>query len=313
MWADAKRKVLEEKAKWPYKWLTNVPEYPAADQRGTASGTFIVKDPFKSKLTGGKAWVGLTEPGFDWEKDSKHYQYWIKTDAAGKFTIANVRPGRYTLHAYVTGAVGEFAKEDIVVKKGDAVKLGDLVWNIPRNKGNLVWEIGIPDRTAREFKFGKQYWNSFMWETYSPALPNPLVYTVGSSDWHNDWNYVQSAYWHPDGSFSQWHWKINFKLDKLAATGNATLTFAFASADRARLQTFVNDESKPFDVFTPTLNAGGNALVRQGIHAKYSTYVLSIPVSKLHVGDNSIMLLSNRGVNRTDHIMYDYISLEVPQ
>lgn len=313
MWADAKKKVVEEKAKWPYVWLTNMPDYPLAAQRGSAKGTFMVHDPFKPKVTGGNAWVGLCVPGTDWEKDSKNYQYWIKADAAGKFTIPNIRPGTYTLHAYVTGAVGEYSTDNITVKAGQTLNIGDVKWNIPRDKGKLIWEIGIPDRTAREFKFGKQYWNSFMWETYSPALPNPLVYTVGKSDWHNDWNYVSSAYWNADGSFSPWPWKINFKLDKLPASGVATLTFAFASVDRGRLTTYVNDETTPFDSFTPTLNTGGNALVRQGIHAKYSTYMLSIPVSKLKVGDNSIMLITNRGSNRTDHIMYDYLSFELAQ
>ena len=313
MWADAKKKVLEEKAKWPYTWLTNIPEYPATSERSNATGRFIVKDPFKPYLSGANAWIGLTEPGYDWEKDSKHYQYWVKANSNGKFIIPNIRPGKYTLHAYVTGAVGEFSKENIIVKKGEIVSIGNFEWDILRNKGKLVWEIGIPDRTAREFKFGKQYWNSFMWETYSPSLPNPLVYTVGTSNWQQDWNYVHSAYWNKDGSFSLWPWKINFKINKLAASGVATLTFAFASADRARLQTFINDDPSPFDTFVPTLNTGGNALVRQGIHAKYSTYVLSIPVSKLHPGDNSITLISNKGNNRTDHIMYDYISLEVPE
>jgi rhamnogalacturonan endolyase len=313
MWADAKKKVVEEKAKWPYRWLTNTPEYPLADGRGTVAGTFVVKDPYKPNVKGGNAWVGLIVPGTDWQKDSKNYQYWVKADASGKFVIPNIRPGTYSLHAYVNGAVGEYAAENITVKARQTQNIGNQTWNIPRDKGKLIWEIGIPDRTAREFKFGKKYWNSFMWETYSPALPNPLVYTVGSSDWHTDWNYVQSAYWNKDGSFSTWPWKINFKLDKLPASGYATLTFAFASVDRGRLTTYVNDESAPFDTFTPTLDVGGNALVRQGIHAKYSTYVLKVPVAKLKVGDNSIMLITNRGSNRTDHIMYDYISMECPQ
>lgn len=313
MWADAKHKVSEEKAKWPYTWLTGFDEYPAAAERENVTGTFVVNDPFKPAVKGGDAWVGLTVQEADWENDSKHYQYWVKADANGHFTIANVRPGKYTLHAYVPGAVGEFSKTNITVNQGPAVNLGNLNWNIPRDKGKLLWEIGIPDRTAREFKFGQQYWNAFMWETYSPALANPLVYTVGSSDWRKDWNYVQSAYWNKDGSFSKWPWKINFKLDKIPAKGDATLTFAFASADRARLDTYVNDESQPFDSFTPTLNAGGNTLVREGIHAKYSTYVLKIPVSKLHVGDNSIMLISNKGQGRAEHIMYDYISMELPR
>jgi len=313
MWADAKKKVVEEKAKWPYKWLTNTPNYPLANERGSAAGRFVVNDPFKPNIRGGNAWVGLAMPGVDWEKDSKNYQYWIKADADGRFTIPNVRPGTYTLHAYVNGAVGEYTKENIAVKAGQTVMLDNVEWHIPRNKGKLIWEIGYPNRTAREFMFGDQYWNSFMWETYSKVLPNPIVYTVGKSDWHKDWNYVHSSYLNSDGKFVAWPWHINFKLDKLPVNGMATLTFAFASVHVARLETFVNDESKPFDSVVPGHNTGGNALVRQGIHAKYSTYVLSIPVSKLKVGDNTITLLQGRTGNRTDHIMYDYISLEVPE
>ncbi|RYE27299.1 MAG: hypothetical protein EOP42_19410 [Sphingobacteriaceae bacterium] len=311
LWADAKKRVVEEKAKWPYKWLTQADEYPASVKRGAVAGTFKIIDPYKPKVKGSNAWIGLTTPGVDWQKDSKNYQYWTKTDSEGKFTIANVRSGKYTLHAYSAGAVGEFYKEDIRIAAGTA-NIGSLIWNIPRDKGKLIWEIGVPDRTAGEFQFGKQYWKPFMWETYSPASINPLIYTVGKSDWHKNWNYVQSAYWNKDGSFNLWPWKINFKLDQLPVSDEATLTFAFASVDHARLITYVNDDTNPFDVFNPTNSIGGNALVRQGIHAKYSTYVLKIPISKLHLGENSITLVSNKGNNRTDHIMYDYISMEMP-
>ncbi|EHQ31103.1 polysaccharide lyase family protein [Mucilaginibacter paludis] len=314
LWADAQKRVAEEKAKWPYTWLTGVEEYPNSAHRGVLAGTFKINDPYKPDVKGANAWIGLTTPEVDWENDSKNYQYWVKTDNEGKFTIANVRPGQYTLHAYASGAVGEFEKQGINISSGETKQINTLTWVIPRDKGKLMWEIGIPNRTAIEFKFGNQYWHPFMWETYSPALPNPLIYNVGSSDWRKDWNYVQSAYWNNDGTLSQWPWKINFNLDKLPSVGGeATLTFAFASLDRARLVTFINDDITPFDTFLPTLKTGGNALIRQGIHAKYSTYVLKIPVSKLHRGNNSITLVSNSGKNRTDHIMYDYISMEIPQ
>jgi rhamnogalacturonan endolyase len=313
MWADAKKKVVEEKAKWPYAWLTDNPDYPLANERGSASGRFVVSDPFKPNVKGGNAWVGLTVPGRDWEKDSKNYQYWIKAGADGRFIIPAIRPGTYTLHAYVDGAVGEYTKESIAVKAGNTISLGDLKWDIPRNKGKLIWEIGTPNRSAKEFMFGDQYWNSFMWETYSQALPNPIVYTIGKSDWHKDWNYVQSSYLNPDGKFVPWPWHINFKLDRLPASGNATLTFAFAGAHRSRMETYVNDDANVFNTFAPTPNDNNNALVREGVHAKYSTYVLSIPVSKLKVGDNTITLIQGPAGARTNNIMYDYISLEVPQ
>ena len=313
MWAGAKQKVADEKAKWPYKWLTDIKEYPTAEERGSVSGVFTIKDAFKPEVEGGNAWIGLIDTSVaNWEFDSKHYQYWVKTDNNGKFTIANVRPGHYTLHAFSDGEVNEYAKSDIEVTKGDRKNLGKQIWNIDRTKGKLIWEIGVPDRTAAEFSFGKEYWKSFIWKTYCPAFSNPLVYTVGKSDWHNDWNFAQSSYWHNDSSYSAWPWKINFKLDKLPSQGEATLTFAFAAADRSRLNIYVNDESKPFNTFSPIIS-GGNTLVRQGIHAKYSTYTLKIPVSKLKLGDNSIILISNNGRSRVEHIMYDYISMEMHQ
>lgn len=312
MWADAKKKVVEEKAKWPYAWLTDNPDYPLANERGSASGRFVVNDPYKPNVKGGNAWIGLTVPGRDWEKDSKNYQYWIKAAADGKFTIPAIRPGTYTLHAYVNGAVGEYTKDNVTIKGGQPISLGDLKWDIPRNKGKLVWEIGTPNRSAKEFMFGDQYWNSFMWETYSLALPNPIVYTIGKSDWRRDWNYVQSSYLTNDGKFVPWPWHINFKLDKLPASGNATLTFAFAGAHRSRMETYVNDDANVFNTFAPTPSDNNNALVREGIHAKYSTYVLTIPVLKLKVGDNTITLIQGPAGNRTANIMYDYISLEVP-
>jgi rhamnogalacturonan endolyase len=313
LWADARKRVSIEKSKWPYAWITGNNDFPPVAERGNAKGHFDAHDPYHSHLMSANGWIGLTAPGVDWEKDSKHYQYWTKVASDGSFNMANVRPGTYTLHAFITGAVGEYSKQNIKIEAGKTTDVGNMNWSIDRNKGKLVWEIGIPDRTAREFKFGDQYFYPFMWETYSPALSNPLVYDASSNDWRNQVNYVQSSYYTPDGKFVAWPWRINFKLDNIASNGFATLTFAIASAHGAVLKTFVNDATTPFDTFSGFENAGGNALVREGIHAKYSTYVLKIPLEKLHVGDNFITLLQARSGNRTDHIMYDYISLEVPQ
>lgn len=314
MWADARKQVIKEKAKWPYNWLTDNIDYPVAALRGNVSGNFHVQDILKPSVSGANTWVGLTDPSSDWQRDSKHYQYWVKANVDGSFIIPNVRPGAYSLHAFVNGAVGEYTKEDITVKAGYSSNIGRLNWKIERNKGKLVWEIGIPDRSAKEFKYGDAYFNPFMWETYCTTLPNPIIYTVGKSDWSKDLNYVHSSYFTTDGRFVAWPWKINFELHSIADTGYATLTFAFASLHSAHLQVFINEESTAIADYEPVqFKAGGNALVREGIHAKYSTYEVRIPLSKLKNGTNSITLLQARAGNRTDHIMYDYISLEMPE
>ena len=71
------------------------------------------------------AWVGLAHAALcggtsakrgpitiDWQTDGKHYQYWTRADAAGRFTIRNARPGVYTLYAFTDGVLGDFSRAD---------------------------------------------------------------------------------------------------------------------------------------------------------------------------------------------------------
>ena len=135
---------------------------------------------------------GFGGGGTDWAHDAKHYQFWNDGDASGRFTLTNVRPGTYTLHAFADGVLGEFAQTNITIEAGKNVDLGQLVWKPVRN-GRQVWEIGVPNRNASEFLKGDgdNYW---LWGwplRYSLLFPNDLTYTVGKSDWHKDWFFEQ--------------------------------------------------------------------------------------------------------------------------
>ena len=79
---------------------------------------------------------------------------------------------------------------------------------------------------------------------------------------------------------------MNFNLPAVPRTGNATLTVAFAGANYARLFLYLNGETTAFSRLSPSIS-GGNALLRQGIHAKYSYVDVSIPVSRLRQGSNT--------------------------
>ena len=89
------------------------------------------------------------------------------------------------------------------------------------------------------------------------------------------------------------------------------MTIAIASSQGANLQIYVNDESKIFTSFDPD-NAGGNALIREGIHAKYALHYITIPCEKLKAGLNTITLAQACVSEMGNHIMYDYINLELP-
>jgi rhamnogalacturonan endolyase len=326
-WADAKSQAETEKAAWPYNWLTGEKLYPLKAERGGVTGKFVVHDRLKPDVSGAGAWVGLYQPdlgtnwqfgtrsyqtGGNWQFDSDHCQYWVHADADGNFAIPNVCPGSYLLSAFTAGAVGEFSQTNVEVKANETTQMGNLLWNVAHPGANIAWEIGVPDRTAKEFRHGEDYFQPYLWDKFSSEFSNPLEYTVGVSDWSKDWNYVQCGYltgtnWVP------WKWRIRFALTNVPASGDATLTIAYAGAYYAKTEIYVNNEDKIFKSLEPAVE-GGNALIREGIHAKYCVERVPIPVSLLKTGANTITLALPPGRNDLPftHVMYDYLDLELP-
>lgn len=218
LWEDATAQAKKENTKWPYDWVKGVDYTPLAE-RGNVTGQILLVDPLAPKGSSKKLpnlMVGLTHADFEalangplpaaaatgfgggynrgntgpgsWMHDARFYQFFNDGAEYGKFTIAKVRPGTYTLHAWADGVLGEFAQANIMVESGKTVNLGTLVWT-PVRFGTQVWEIGYPDRSADEFLKGdgRNYW-LWGWNLrYALLFPNDVTYTVGKSDWHKDW------------------------------------------------------------------------------------------------------------------------------
>jgi rhamnogalacturonan endolyase len=311
-WADAKAQGDAETAAWPYTWL-NDPGYPQKDGRGAVTGRFVIHDPLRPSAGSAHAWVGLAQPEEkegNWQMQARDYQYWVKADAGGNFSIPNIRPGSYTLYAFADGTVGEFSKKDVTVTAAHPLSLGELTWNVAHHGSSIAWEIGYPDRSAEEFRHGHDYPKGYIWQKFSSEFPNPLEYTIGASKPDTDWNYAQCAYVMPDGKLVPWKWHINFNLATVPAQGDATLTLAFAGAE-GHLYVYVNDDDKLFSAFYADPQ-GGNALFREGIRARYAVKYLAIPVSLLKPGKNTITLMMASVQTMQSNIMYDYLNLEMP-
>jgi rhamnogalacturonan endolyase len=203
LYQDAMAEADKQKAEWPFDWVNGV-DYPHKDQRGNVSGQIVLDDPLApapiSQFT--HLTVGLAHPdpagagggggrgggAPDGIHDAKYYQFWNDGGADGKFTITNVRPGQYTLHAYADGVLGEFAQANINVEPGRAIDLGRLDWK-PVRYGRQVWDIGYPDRTGGKFfkGDGPNYW-LWGWNLrYALLFPNDVTYTIGKSDYRKDW------------------------------------------------------------------------------------------------------------------------------
>jgi hypothetical protein len=321
-WADAQAQAAAEESAWPYAWVAD-PTYQATT-RGAVSGKLIVNDPLKADVSGANSWIGLaqsddpTSYATNWQFQGKDYQYWAKTDAAGNFVIPHVRPGTYALYTFVDGVVGEHKVDNVTVTANATTALGDLTWSINHPGLCLAWEIGKADRDSTEFAHGStDYFEPYHYTTFNDyyttrttneGFPNPIVYDTANKDWSTKLNYAQNSY---GGAGVGWPWDIHFNLVKVPSSGNATLTIAWAGNDHGHYYIYVNSTSSiSFNGYPPI--GGGNGLLREGSHAKYCYSTFSIPVSKLHVGDNTIRLLQASTSGAGNHFMYDYLSLEMP-
>ena len=195
-------KAREVKAAWPYDWVSGV-DYPHKSERGNVTGQVVLNDPQAATTKLPNLTIGLAHPDYTgtggafanrsgngnlvtWQHDGNYYEFWNQGNEDGTFKITNVRPGKYTLHAFADGVLGEYAKTDITVEAGKDLDLGKLDWK-PVRDGKQVWEIGYPNRNGGEFFKGDEYWR-WGWDMrYALLFPNDIIYTVGKSDWHKDW------------------------------------------------------------------------------------------------------------------------------
>ncbi len=355
LWQDALAQAKIEKAQWPYDWVNGV-DYTRKSERGTVTGRLILNDPQASTTRLPHLTVGLAHPDYTgrssafvqrsgngnlvtWAHDGNYYQFWTDGSEDGSFTIANVRPGNYTLHAFADGVLGEFAQAGISVAAGQTLDLGGIEWK-PVRHGRQVWEIGYPDRTGDKFYKGdgSNYW-LWGWPVRYPLLfPNDITFTIGKSDYHKDWFFEQVPHgestawlnpeakdpanqrfgwvkagtpgqdmWRTIGRGRATTWTIRFNMDK-AGQGCATLRLALAGADGGGgLAVAVNGHGVGTIRTVPT-----NALrynTNKGVWREYSQ---AFDAALLRPGENTMQLTVPAG-ELTSGVVYDYLRLELDE
>jgi len=346
MWHDALAQAATEQALWPYAWAVDA-NYPSAAQRSTVTGHLTLQDADAPGAQMSNLWVGVTAPDYtvtnrtgrvfrsgvpaviDWQRDAKHYEFWARADAAGNFSIPNVRAGQYTLHAIADGVLGEFTISNITVSARQTLALGELAWH-PVRYGHTVWEIGVPDRTAREFRHGDHYWQWGLYFDYPKEFPHDVDFTVGQSDWHRDWNYVQppritdrnvevvgeddEERTDADAKLARSHfaqvqsttWKIRFPMAG-PADGRAALRLAFCGThEGTRVNVWVNGhEAGTTGTLPPT-----SAMQRDGIRAYWVERDVFFDAHWFQPGENVIELRSP-AKSWSQGVMYDCVRLEL--
>jgi len=246
----------------------------------------------------------------DWQNDAKNYEFWVRGNDKGVFTIPNVRPGNYTLHAIADGVLGEYIMTNVTVSAGGVMHLGKLAWQ-PVHYGQQLWDIGIPNRTSGEFFKGDDYFHWGWYVQYPKLFPNDVNYTIGKSDFRKDWFFEQVP--HDDdlsdtnakGRGRSTTWSINFNLPQ-APSGTATLRLAICGVGTRQLAVTVNDQ--PAGTVT---NLIYNATIdRDGIEGMWSEHDVTFNASLMKAGDN-VMKLTIPAGSLVSGIMYDYLRLEL--
>ena len=208
LFQDALAQAKKERAPWPYDWVNGV-DYPHKDQRGNVTGQLVLNDPQAATTKLPHLTVGLAHPDYTgraggfvaragngnvvtWAHDGNYYQFWTDGTEDGKFTISDVRPGTYTLHAFADGVLGEFAQSNITVVAGQDTGLGQ-----DRMEARALRQTSLGNRLPRPHR--RQIFQGRRRELLALGLvralpllfPNDITYTIGKSDYHKDWFFEQ--------------------------------------------------------------------------------------------------------------------------
>ena len=248
-----------------------------------------------------------------WQNDAKHYEFWTHGSDDGSFTIPNVRPGTYQLHAIADGVLGAYdATANVQITPGQKLDLGTIEWR-PTRYGQQIWQIGIPNRSAKEFLKGDDHWHWGMYIEYSKLFPNDVDFTVGKSDAAKDWFIYQVPHdtdFKPDGRDQgrATPWTIHFEMPAgQQPTGKATLRFGLDGVSTRSLGITVN--GKDAGTMTDLFGAGAS-MIRDGIEGTWIERDFNFDASLLKPGANTIVLTVPAG-GVANGICYDVVRLEV--
>jgi autotransporter-associated beta strand protein len=360
LYGDALAQAAAEQSAWPYSWFVNA-GYSPASQRGAVSGQLVINDIYNPNATASNLWVGVVQQPvtvdgvYDFQQWMKPYQFWVKTDANGNFTIPNVIAGNnYTLYAFGQGAAGTFFSQNqnggnppllynlpatpfsVTITAGATNRLDPVTWT-PARVGPTVFEIGYPDRTARKFRHGEDWWVGDIGP--GPANPLPIWtkfleypfdfpkgpnYIVGQSRWTTDWNFIQPVVTDLQGNYNGSTSTITFNLAGAPTNGAiASLYLGLCSDYAGPLIVSVNGSnlgSTAGVTATPSTESStgffpsydiSDTSIREGINAAFSDERLTFSAGLLHAGQNTITINMRKGGYFADHAMYDYLRLEL--
>ena len=284
LWDDAKQRAGEAVRAWPYRWLDDA-QFQL--DRGTVTGRLM----FDDGRPAGEARIILAQheekpSPLGWQRQWQGYRFYGWADAKGRFSIPKVRPGMYDVYAWRRGVMGTFAHRTVRSRRGETINAGDLVWNLPRDR-KLLWQIGVPDRSAGEFGFAEGFRQWGLWDRIANAFPNGVTYTVGKSR-DRDLPFILAVTQDRDLSWREPIWRIEFE-DRGRRTGQGILSLAIAAAEGTHgpaVKLALNNE--PIGMIDDLAQSG--AVHRSGLWGTCELREVAFDAVKLKTGANVLAI-----------------------
>ncbi len=312
LWREAQVSAKKEQAAWPFSWL-NLAESPPEAARGQARGRLVIEGATPPP---GLIRIGLAAPPYqtnrrrekdtvDWQRNSRDYQFWTRAAADGSFILPHVRPGSYTLYAIADGVPGEFSQPGCTVTAGPPLDCGTLTWQ-PEQDRRTVWQIGVADRSAGEFRRGDEAGTWGLYYQFSRDFPDGVNYTVGQSDWKKDWNYAHCGITaEGQRGVKPATWRIHFELPEVPA-GKVSLRFGIAgNRSPEGVRVAVNDQAAGTTGPLPDTAV----MHRDAVRGRWIERSVAVPAGLLKPGKNTIALTVPVS-SWPEGVLYDFVRLE---
>jgi rhamnogalacturonan endolyase len=217
---DALTRSKQEDNAWPYKWFKD----PAYQSRGKLQGRLLLSDG--RPASGAAVFLGdNNNASISTLDQGQNYYYTTYADAAGKFSLRDIRTGAYALYARPNGGamsdvLSNFTSNDVEIRDGKNTNLKDLTWRIA-DRAERIFQVGALDRQSNGFaRAGPTPFE----HGRIAKCPANLTYTVPTSR-EDEWCFAQSAL----GT-----WSIAFPLPTVVSDAKLTVSLAgFSSGSEA--------------------------------------------------------------------------------
>lgn len=212
-------------------------------------------------------------------------QYWGTTSGSGAVTVANMKPGTYTMTVY-KGELGVFT-EQVSVSSGGTTTLNTRSITADPAAQSVLWRVGQWDGTPLEFLNGQTLNVRHPSDTRNPSW-GPVAYAVGSAT-----NKFPGAIW--KGVNSGTTITFNLTSAQLAArTVRIGITAAYANA---RPQISVNGWTSA--VPSPSAQPDSRSLTIGTYRGNNTTFSYAVPASAFVAGTNTVTIHAASGSGST--------------